>query len=354
MTNISRTTIPLRSVVTGALRDGECYIIAEAGLNHNGSVDLAERLIDVAAVAGVDAVKFQKRTVSELAVGEVLDAPDERFPEFGSTYREVREHLEFSLDEYRRLKEYTERKGLEFIVTAFDTEAVDFLEELGVESYKLASHSLTNLGLLQYLAPLGKPTILSTGMAELEEIDKAVGIFHERDTPLVLLHCVSAYPTPLDQCNLRMVDVLRDRFGVAVGYSGHELGYLPTLIAVARGASVVERHFTLDKTMSGFDHKLSLEPDELVAMVRDIRRVPELVGTGQKIVSDTEWTTRRKYHVSMASSVVVPAGAVLQETMVAYKNPGTGVPPKLAHTLLGKRAIREIPADTLLSPEMFE
>jgi sialic acid synthase SpsE len=338
----------------GIANSGYCYVIAEAGLNHNGSVEIAKGLIDVAAIAGADAVKFQKRTIDKLAVGSVLDAPDDRFPEFGKTYREIRQHLEFSMDEYRELKDYTQAKGLDFMVTAFDTEAVDFLEELGVEVYKLASHSATNLELLDYLARLRKPTVLSTGMAELEELDRAVEIFRQHDAPLVLLHCVSAYPTPLADCNLAMIDVLKERYILPVGYSGHELGYLPTVIAVAMGAQMVERHFTLNKTMVGFDHKMSLEPDELIAMVRDIHNVRKTLGTGEKRVSETEWITRRKYHVSMASAVAITKGAELSEKMVSYRNPGTGIPSKLAHTVLGKRAVRDIPADALLSVDMFK
>ncbi len=331
-----------------------CYVIAEAGLNHNGSLEIAKKLIDVAAIAGVDAVKFQKRTVEKLAIKSTLDAKDERFPEFGKTYREIREHLEFTLDQYRELKSYAEAKGLDFIVTAFDTDAIDFLEELGIRVYKVASHSLTNLDLLDYLARLKKPTVLSTGMAELEEIDRAVEIFRRRDAPLSLMHCVSAYPTPLAECNLAMMDVLKERYGLAVGYSGHELGYLPTVIAVAMGAQLVERHYTLDKSMIGFDHKMSLTPDELIAMVRDIRNVPRIQGAGQKEISETEWITRRKYHVSMASAVAIPAGTVLIEAMVAWRNPGTGIPTKMAHAVLGKRAKQDIPADELFSTDMFE
>lgn len=333
---------------------GECYVIAEAGLNHNGSLDIAKKLIDVAALAGADAVKFQKRTVEVLAVKEALDAKDDRFPEFGSTYREIREHHEFDLHEYRELKKYAEGKNLDFLVTAFDPPAVDFLEELGVDAYKLASHSATNLELLEYLARLQKPTIMSTGMADLDELDTAVDIFKKHDAPLVLLHCVSAYPTPANECNLEMMTKLSERYGLAVGYSGHEIGYLPSITAVAMGAKLVERHYTLDKTMVGFDHKMSLEPDEFISMVRDIRTVKDIKGAGIKQVSETEWVTRRKYHVSMASACEIKAGQVLTEEMVTYRNPGTGIPAKLAGTVLSKTAKKDISADVLLSVEMFE
>lgn len=337
------------------LRPAEhCYVIAEAGLNHNGSLTIAKRLIEVAAAAGADAVKFQKRTVDQLAVKSVLDARDDRFPEFGYTYREIREHLEFSLDEYRELKRHAASSGIEFMVTAFDVVAVDFLEELGVPGFKLASHSLTNLELLEYVACLRRPTILSTGMAELAEIDAAVEVFARHGGPLSLMHCVSAYPTPLAECNLAMIHVLKQRYGVPVGYSGHELGYRPTVIAVAMGADLIERHHTLDKTMTGFDHKISLEPDELASMIREVRDVAVMAGTGQKFVSDSEWVSRRKYHVSMASVAPIPAGTLLTEAMVAWRNPGTGIPAKLAHTVLGRRAKVDIGADELLSAEMFE
>jgi len=334
--------------------DSGCYVIAEAGLNHNGSLDIARKLIDVAVVAGADAVKFQKRTVDLLAVKAVLDAPDDRFPEFGKTYREIREHLEFTSDEYCELKRYSESKGLDFMVTAFDTDAIDFLEAVGVERYKVASHSLTNLELLKYFALKGKPTILSTGMADLDEIDRAVAIFQSRNAPLALMHCVSTYPTPLHECNLMMLDVLKQRYKLVTGYSGHEIGYLPSIVAVALGAKLIERHFTLSKTMTGFDHKMSLEPDELITMVRDIRALPGICGTGQKMISATEWITRRKYHVSMASACDIAAGTALTDAMITYRNPGTGIPSKLAHTVLGRRASRNIPADELLSPDMFE
>lgn len=331
-----------------------CYVIAEAGLNHNGSLEIAKKLIDVAAIAGANAVKFQKRTVEKLAVESALNAKDDRFPEFGKTYREIREHLEFTLSQYHELKQYAESKGLDFMVTAFDTDAVNFLEELGLDSYKLASHSLTNFELLDYLARVKKTTVLSTGMAELEEIDQAVEIFRRHDAPLSLMHCVSAYPTPLEQCNLSMMEVLKQRYDLAVGYSGHELGYLPTITAVAMGAQLIERHYTLDKMMTGFDHKMSLSSDEFIAMVRDIRNIPGIRGSGEKEVSETEWITRKKYHVSMASAITIPAGTTLVEQMVTWRNPGTGIPSKLAHTVLGKRSKQDIPADHLLSIDMFE
>ena len=281
----------------------KCYIIAEAGLNHNGSVKIAKELIDAAANAGVDAVKFQKRTVDILATKQTLDSLDDRFPEFGSTYREIREYLELDFEQYVELKQYSKSKGLDFIVTAFDKEAVDFLLKVGVECFKLASHSLTNFDLLEYLSKHKKQTILSTGMAELDEIDRAVEIFKNNDCPLSLMHCVSAYPTPLDECNILMMNKLKQRYELPTGYSGHELGFLPSIVAATMGAQLIERHYTLDKSMTGFDHKMSLDPEQLTQMVKDIRLVDDIQGTGEKHVSETEWVTRKKYHVSAVSLI---------------------------------------------------
>ena len=332
---------------------GQCYVIAEAGLNHNGSVETAKKLIDLAVEAGADAVKFQKRTVGNLAIKKAMDAPDDRFPEFGKTYREIRNHLEFDMDQYKIIKKYTEDRGLDFLCTAFDPEAADFLEELGISIYKLASHSATNIELLEYLAKTGKQSIMSTGMAKMSEIDTAVKIFEKYKTPLMLLHCVSAYPTPLDECNLNMINVLKENFGLPTGYSGHELGYLPTLTAVAMGAVAIERHYTLDNDMMGFDHKMSLNPKDFIAMVRDIRSIKKIKGTGEKHISETEWITRHKYHVSMTSSQDIPLGTELTVDMVVYRNPGTGIPAKDAHKIIGRKALKNIPADELLNLDMF-
>lgn len=334
--------------------NNRCYVIAEAGLNHNGSLEIAKQLIDLAYEAGADAVKFQKRTVDKLAVKSTLDAKDERFPEFGETYREIREHLEFDMNQYKILKKYAEDKDLDFLCTAFDTDAADFLEELGIEIYKLASHSATNLELLEYLASSGKKSILSTGMADLDEITTAVNIFKASGTPLLLLHCVSSYPTPLDECNLKLINELVDEFELPVGYSGHELGYLPTLTAVSMGAVAVERHYTLDNNMVGFDHKMSLNPQDFISMIRDIRNIEKIKGNGVKNVSKTEWITRKKYHVSIASSRDIKIGEELYKDMITYRNPGTGIPSKELHKLIGRKAIQDISEDELLSYEMFE
>lgn len=333
--------------------DSDCYVIAEAGLNHNGCINLAKQLIDVASNAGANAVKFQKRTVDVLATPDTLDAVDTRFPEFGNTYREIRDHLEFDGNEYREIKAYCQSKSIDFLCTAFDTEAVDFLEEIGVPGYKLASHSLTNLPLLDYISQFGKLCILSTGMCTFEEIKEAKSIFERNNCPLILLHCVSSYPTPNEDSNIKMMDELKTRFKLPVGYSGHEIGFIPTITAVARGAVIVERHFTLDKTMTGFDHKISLEPRELSEMIEQIRYVRESIGGISKSVSEKEQITRNKYHVSMVAKSALRKGDVLHESNIEYRNPGTGINPSNAKRVLGKILRINVTAGSLITEEMF-
>jgi sialic acid synthase SpsE len=331
-----------------------CYVIAEAGLNHNGSVELAKELIQIAKNSGVDAVKFQKREVSKLAINKELDKIDNRFPEFGKTYKEIRNHLEFNHNEYLDLKEYTENLNMDFIVTAFDVDSVNFLENLDIKIYKLASHSLTNLQLLEYLAKFKKTTILSTGMCTLEDIDSAVQIFKKNKCDLKILHCVSSYPTPSNQINLPMIDVLNSRYNNIIGYSGHEIGYLPTLAAVSKGVRIVERHFTKNKNMVGFDHKISLEPNELKDMVDKIREIEKYKIFTEKKITEYEQITSNKYHVSAVLAKNLFEGEVLTEDYIVYKNPGTGMSPKETKKVIGKKAKQNLAIDTLLDFSFFE
>lgn len=331
-----------------------CPVIAEIGLNHNGELDMALRLIEASVRAGASFIKFQKRHVDGLAVDAVLDAQDSRFPSFGRTYREIRKHLEFGWEDFNRLKDASRAAGVPFLVTPFDIPSVEFLEKLGVPAYKIASHSVTNLPVLQKVAGIGKPVILSTGMCSWEELDEAVGVFQKQRTPLVLLHCISAYPTQPEEANLRLIPALRERYGTPVGYSGHEIGALQTLSAVALGAVVVERHVTLDRNLEGFDHKLSLNPDELADLVRSIGFVQSALGDGERKVSEREMITRRKYHVSAVTQRDVAAGEPLTLDALTFKNPGTGISPRHVQDILGRRAKTRIPADTLISPDMLE
>ncbi|UBQ03476.1 N-acetylneuraminate synthase family protein [Curtobacterium sp. TXMA1] len=256
------------------------YLIGEIGLNHNGDVDIAKRLIDVAADAGLQAVKFQKRT-PEIATPEHMKATPRSTPWGEMTYLEYRYRVEFDREQYIEIGDHATLRGLDWFASPWDEPSVDFLEDLNVVAYKIASASVTDIGLLRAVAATGKPVILSTGMSTLEQIDRAVETLGT--ARLVLMHATSTYPMPTEEANLRMIDTLALRYaGVPVGYSGHEPGLQISLAAVALGASAVERHITLDRTMWGSDHAASLEPHGLQTLARDVRVIETALGDGIK------------------------------------------------------------------------
>lgn len=258
------------------------YVIAEIGLNHNGEVDLAKQLIDVAADAGAQAVKFQKRT-PEISTPEHMKAVPRDTPWGRMSYLDYRYRVEFSREQYIEVGDHAALRGLDWFASPWDEPSVDFLEDLRVVAHKVASASVTDLGLLSRLASTGKPIILSTGMSTLDEIDAAVSVLGEDN--LIILHATSTYPLPPEEANLRTITTLQQRYpGVPIGYSGHERGLQISLAAVALGATVVERHITLDRGMWGSDHAASLEPQGLGQLVDDIRILGEALGDGVKRV----------------------------------------------------------------------
>jgi N-acetylneuraminate synthase len=258
------------------------YVIAEIGLNHNGDVELAKRLIDVAADAGAQAVKFQKRTPA-ISTPEHMKSVMRETPWGTMTYLDYRYRVEFSREQYIEIGDHATLRGLAWFASPWDEPSVDFLEDINVVAYKVASASVTDLGLLRAMGATGKTVILSTGMSTMAQIDRAVETLGTDN--LVLLHATSTYPLPAHEANLRMIGVLRERFaGVPVGYSGHETGLQISLAAVALGAVMVERHITLDRAMWGSDHAASLEPQGLEHLVRDIRVIEEAMGDGIKRV----------------------------------------------------------------------
>jgi len=261
--------------------DAPVYVIGEIGLNHNRDLGIAKRLIDVAADAGAQAVKFQKRT-PEIATPEHMKATPRETPWGTMTYLEYRRRVEFGMDEYREIARYSLECGLDWFASPWDRPSVEFLEEVGVIAHKVASASLTDIGLLEDLRATGKPIIASTGMSTLEQIDKAVETLGTDQ--LVLMHATSTYPLPAEEANLRMIGALQSRYGVPVGYSGHEPGLQISLAAVALGARALERHITLDRTMWGSDHAASLEPRGLTSLVRDTRIIEIALGDGVKRV----------------------------------------------------------------------
>jgi N-acetylneuraminate synthase len=269
------------SIGSRTVGEGEpVYVIAEIGLNHNGDVDLAMQLIDVAADSGAQAVKFQKRTPAISTPEHMKNVPRDT-PWGTMTYLEYRYRVEFSREQYVEIGDYATVRGLDWFASPWDEPSVDFLEDLNVVAYKVASASVTDLSMLRKLADTGKPIILSTGMSTLNQIDRAVAVFDPQN--LIVLHATSTYPLPAEEANIRMVTTLQQRFpGVPIGYSGHERGLQISIAAVALGAVMVERHITLDRTMWGSDHAASLEPQGFEHLVRDIRIVEEAMGDGIK------------------------------------------------------------------------
>lgn len=261
-----------------------CFIIAEIGINHNGSVDLAKKMIDIAVTTGCDAVKFQKRTVDIVYTREEL--AKERHSVFGNTNGDLKRGLEFGEEEYREIDDYCSRHGILWFASCWDIPSIDFMEKFNVPCYKIASASLTDDALLKHAKSKGKPVLLSTGMSSMEQIRHAVSILGEEN--LVLYHCTSTYPSNAEETNLRVIETFKKEFSCPVGYSGHERGVTPSVLAVALGANSVERHITTDRTNWGSDQAASLEMAGLYHMVRDIRQTPMLLGDGIKVVYKRE------------------------------------------------------------------
>ncbi len=325
--------------------DGQpAYIIAEIGVNHNGFLDLALKLIDVAVDAGVDAVKFQKRKLEKLYAKKYLDNVNAG----EKTLRYLLPYLqrtELADDDYYTIVEHCKQRGVTFISSAFDAESADFLETLGVPAYKVASADLTNLPLLDHLLSKGKPLILSTGMSHMHEVEVTVEFLQERHAEFALLHCNSTYPAAFEDINLRFMDKLR-RFGAPVGYSGHERGIAVSTVAAALGACIIERHLTIDRTMDGPDHAASLEPQGFQKMVRDIRQVEMALGAGQeKFISRGEILNREVLGKSLVAARRIEPGETIAAAMVAVKGPALGLTPQNYPRLLGRTIERVIEED---------
>jgi N-acetylneuraminate synthase len=267
-----------------------CYLIGEIGINHNGNLDLAKNLIATAKNAGWDAVKFQKRTIEIVYTAEELAKPREN--PFGETNGDLKRGLEFGVDQYRKLNEFCEETEIPWFASCWDEPSVDFIEQFPVPCYKIASASLTDDTLLQRTRKTGKPIMLSTGMSTFEEIDHAVEVLGKED--LILIHTCSAYPSYYPELNLKLIPELRKRYGVLVGYSGHETGIPSSVAAAAIGACVVERHITLDRSMWGSDQAASLEPSGITRLARDIRLVEQSMGDGVKKLEEREIAVMKK------------------------------------------------------------
>jgi N-acetylneuraminate synthase len=276
---------------SSAVGDGHpCFVVAEIGINHNGDVDIAKMLIDVAVSAGCNAVKFQKRTIEVVYSPEELARPRES--PFGTTNGDLKRALELGLGEYQEIDRYCRGKSIPWFASCWDRQSVNFIRQFEVPCYKIASACLTDDDLLRYTRDQGRPIIMSTGMSTLEQIDLAVELLGKED--LILLHCTGTYPAYYEELNLRVIPFLRQRHGVPVGYSGHETGLPSSVAAAALGACVVERHITLDRSMWGSDHAASLEPNGIHRLIRDIRLVETAMGDGVKRVIEREVPNMKK------------------------------------------------------------
>lgn len=334
---------------------GPAYVIAEIGNNHQGELDIAQKMIKVAAAMGANAVKFQKRDNRALFTKAMYNKPYDNPNSYGDTYGEHRDFLEFNLEQYRQLKQCAKENDVEFFVTPFDFPSVDFLEEVGVPGYKIASGDLTNIPMIEYIAKLGKPMFVSTGASSLKEIRMAYDAMKKYTDDFCLLHCTAGYPTEYQDLNLKGITTLKDEFpGVAIGYSGHDYGILAPSVAYMLGATVIEKHFTLNRAWKGTDHKFSLEPTGLHKMVRDLRRVDESLGDGVKEVKDFEASARSKMAKSLFAARPLKAGTVLVYDDIAIKSPGEGLPPYRLEDLIGRTLIADVMEDTPFSFDFIQ
>jgi len=329
------------------------FIVAEAGVNHNGDPALARRLVDAAAECGADAVKFQTFTVDALLTREAPKAGYQvETTGAEESQREMLARLELGADRLAELRDRAAKHGLIFFSAPFDEASADALEALDVALYKVPSGEITNLPLLRHVAAKGRPVILSTGMATLEEVEQAVAAIRAAgDPPLALLHCLSAYPAPVEEVNLRAMDSLASRFGCPVGFSDHTLGIDVAVAAAARGATIIEKHLTLDKTLPGPDHRASLGPAEFNAMVRAIRAVESALGDGVKRPMPSELDTRRVARKSLVAARALRAGERVAAGDVASKRPGTGISPAELPRVLGLRLTRDVAVDEVIAWE---
>ncbi len=325
------------------------FVIAEAGVNHNGDLALAERLIDAAADAGCDAVKFQTFKAAALAGADAQKAEYQKETSgAGESQLEMLRRLELPYEAHHRLIERCRERGILFLSTPFEEESADFLEALGLPLFKVPSGELTNLPFIGYVARKGRPLIMSTGMANLSEVEAGVREAQAAGAPLALMHCVSNYPARAQDSNLRAMETMRQAFGVPVGYSDHTLGIEVPIAAVAMGAVVIEKHFTLDRGMEGPDHAASLEPDELAAMMAGIRKVESALGDGIKRPVASELAVARVARKSVVAARDIAAGEVVTTQMLTCRRPATGLSPDKLPWLLGRAARRAIAAGTQL------
>ena len=325
------------------------YIIAEAGVNHNGSLELAFRMVDAAKKAGVDCIKFQTFKSEKLVSHKAQKADYQKSTTGDGSQIDMLKKLELPYDEFLELKTYCDKMDICFLSTPFDFESIEFLNSMDMPFWKIPSGEVTNLPYLVALARTEKPVVMSTGMCNMEEIEAAIKVLRDNGTKEIkLLHCNTEYPTPFEDVNLRAMQTMRDQFEVEVGYSDHTSGIEVPIAAVALGATVIEKHFTLDRNMEGPDHKASLEPDELAAMVASIRNIEKALGSGDKTPSPSEIKNKAVARKSIVAKFDIKAGEKFTEENITVKRPGTGISPMRWYDILGNSAIRDFHEDELI------
>jgi N-acetylneuraminate synthase/sialic acid synthase len=335
--------------------DGDCFVIAEIGHNHQGSLKQAIQLFETAAECGVDAVKLQKRHNRSLYTTDYYNRPYDHENSFGPTYGEHREVLEFGKVEYLELQEVAKDLNLVMMATAFDVPSADFLAELDMPAYKIASADLCNTPLLRYVAEIGKPMIVSTGGHRLDDVRRAYDTIAPINSDFAFLQCTAGYPPAWEELDLRVIDTYRREFpDTVVGFSGHDSGIAMAVAAYVLGARVVEKHFTLNRAMKGTDHSFSLEPQGMEKMVRDLRRLRIACGDGQKKVYESEAAPVTKMAKKLVAARDLPAGHVLTADDIAAKSPGDGLPPYELDRLVGRRLKYPMTAELAFTFELLE
>ena len=330
----------------------DIFIIAEAGVNHNGSLDLALQMIREAKKAGADAIKFQTFRTDEL-LSKFAPKAEYQKKQTGNAenQKEMLSRLELSFEEFRSLKKAADQEGILFLSTPFDLASIDFLDSLGMPFWKIPSGEVTDLPYLEKIAKTEKRILMSTGMCEMEEIGQALQVFYRygyTQDQITLLHCTTEYPAPVSEVNLAAMETLRKEFGVEVGYSDHTEGIAVSIAAAAMGARVLEKHFTLDRSLSGPDHKASLVPEELKELTDSVRAAVQAVGSGEKYPTEAERRNRIAARKSLVARERIRAGEILTEENVTVKRPGDGLSPMRWYEVLGKKAKRDFEEDELI------
>ena len=338
------------------INTSKVFIIAEAGVNHNGSLDMAYRLVDVAKETGADAIKFQTFKAEKVVSSKTPKAEyQKKATSSDESQLEMIKKLELSFEDFVKLKKYCDKKGIMFLSTPFDHQSIDFLYNL-IDIYKIPSGEIINYPYLKHIAAKNKPLIMSTGMANLGEIEEAISIISavNSEAKISLLHCTTNYPTSYEEVNLKAMQTLAAAFKLPVGYSDHTLGIEVPIAAVALGARIIEKHFTLDKNLPGPDHKASLEPGEIKEMVKAIRNIEMALGDGIKKPNKSEIEIMKVARRSLIATRDIRVGEIIKESDIIIKRPGTGIPPKFKEIVIGMKIINDIRQDEPFEWENFK